>query len=178
MILSATSVNIDNRSFFFTFFSVIFRSCLGTNLSNQLYDPISWGLFYSPSVNRSFALIVLRSKWIVFPSAKRFRCPHVTFFEMERLSSCASEDMIVISSSPFRGKLIQAHDEPRLNPKTAWIHYRWVQTGTRLRIQAKNERLFRKKEEALDVSIPLHFYSLSAAIRDISKPLLLSVPVP
>ena len=52
-------------------------------------------------------------------------------------------------TSPFRGKLIQVHDESRLNPKTAWVHYRWVQTGTRLRIQSENERLFRKKEEAL-----------------------------
>ena len=24
--------------------------------------------------------------------------------------------------SPFRGKLIQVHDESRLNPKSAWVH--------------------------------------------------------
>lgn len=49
----------------------------------------------------------------------------------------------------MRGKLIQVHDEPRLNPKAAWVHYRWVQTGTRLRIQAERERLFLKMEKAL-----------------------------
>ena len=43
--------------------------------------------------------------------------------------------------------MIQAHDEPRLNPKTAWIHYRWVQTGTRLRIQAERERLFHEERK-------------------------------
>ena len=51
------------------------------------------------------------------------------------VSPCARNGMIVINRSPFRGKLIQVHDEPRLNPKAAWIHYRWVQTRKRLCIQ-------------------------------------------
>lgn len=35
------------------------------------------------------------------PSANRFRCPHVTLSDMERLSSCASDDIIKIRSSPL-----------------------------------------------------------------------------
>ena len=40
-----------------------------------------------------------------FPSAKRFRWPHVQFSEMDLDSSCASEDMIVSSSSPLPSKV-------------------------------------------------------------------------
>lgn len=39
------------------------------------------------------------------PSASRFRWPHVTFSEMLRLSSCASEDMIVSSNSPLESSV-------------------------------------------------------------------------
>lgn len=63
-------------------------------------------------------------------------------------------------SSPFRGKLIQTHDEPRLNPKTAWVHYRWVQTGTRLRIQAERAPLH--KEETLNKSVALFIILISS----------------
>ena len=35
------------------------------------------------------------------PSAMRLRQPQVTFSEMERLSSCARDDMIVMNSSPL-----------------------------------------------------------------------------
>ena len=38
---------------------------------------------------------------MTFPSAKRLRCPHVTFSDMERDSSCARLDMMVMSSSPL-----------------------------------------------------------------------------
>ena len=42
---------------------------------------------------------------LTLPSAKRFRWPHVTFSEMERLSSCAMLDMMVINSSPLLSKV-------------------------------------------------------------------------
>ena len=58
--------------------------------------------------------------------------PQRTFSEMLRLSSCARLLMMVNNNSPFRGKLIQAQDESRLNPKAAWVRYRWVQIGKRL----------------------------------------------
>ena len=42
---------------------------------------------------------------MTFPSAKRFLCPQVTFSEIERDSSCAKLDMIVINSSPLASKV-------------------------------------------------------------------------
>ena len=57
----------------------------------------------------------------------------LSFSEQKKLWAC--NDIIARQNSPFQGKLIQVHDESRLNPKTAWIHYRWVQTRKRLRIQ-------------------------------------------
>ena len=39
------------------------------------------------------------------PSANRFLMPQVQFSEMLRLSSCASEDMMVISSSPLESNV-------------------------------------------------------------------------
>ena len=83
------------------------------------------------------------------PSAIRFRWPHFTFSEMLRLSSCERLLRIVRSLSPFRGKLIQTHDEPRLNPKQPGFTFVWVQAGTWLCIQAERERLFTKKRRFL-----------------------------
>ena len=42
---------------------------------------------------------------LTLPSAIRFRCPQVTFSEMERLSSCAREDIIVRRNSPLESVL-------------------------------------------------------------------------
>ncbi len=39
------------------------------------------------------------------PSLKALRCPQVTFSDIDLDSSCAKEDMIVISSSPFESKV-------------------------------------------------------------------------
>ena len=59
----------------------------------------------------------------------------LSFSEQKKLWAC--NDIIARQNSPFRGKLIQTHDEPRLNPKSVWVRYRWVQMGTRLRIQTE-----------------------------------------
>ena len=42
---------------------------------------------------------------LTLPSANRFLMPQVQFSEMLRLSSCASEDMMVISSSPLESNV-------------------------------------------------------------------------
>ena len=34
----------------------------------------------------------------------------------KKMASCAGENIIVNSISPFRAKLIQTHDEPKVNP--------------------------------------------------------------
>ena len=42
---------------------------------------------------------------MTLPSAKRLRCPQVTFSEMERASSWARELMMVMRSSPLASKV-------------------------------------------------------------------------
>lgn len=42
---------------------------------------------------------------LTLPSANCFRWPQVTFSEMDRLSSWAREDMMVISSSPLLSRV-------------------------------------------------------------------------
>ena len=72
---------------------------------------------------------------VVFPDAI-FSIISLFYRNSGALPSFRAKQLIIVTIiSPFKGKLIQAHDESRLNPKTAWVHYRWVQTGTRLRIQ-------------------------------------------
>ncbi len=86
-------------------------------------------------------------------------------FPLRRSCGCIKSSQ---KTSPLRGKLIQAHDAPRLNP--AWVHNRWVQTRIRLCIQAENERLFQKKEEALERSLGSHTADWSCLSRSkISK---------
>ena len=71
----------------------------------------------------------------------------IVFIDRYTETAHVTAGIIVSRGSPFQGKLILVHDESRLNPKAAWIHYRWVQTGTRSCIQAERERPF--KEETL-----------------------------
>jgi len=52
-----------------------------------------------------FTDVVDGTVYTTLPSAKRLRCPQVTFSEMERLSSCARLHMIVMSNSPLLSKV-------------------------------------------------------------------------